>query len=303
VITVSATETIKALAVTSGYSNSSISAGTYTISSPNSGGGGGGVSLGAGFTAGAMVLNGSAALNGTRLRLTDGGGMEGSAAWYNSPVNIQQFTTGFSFQLSPGSNPTADGFTFAIQGNNTSALGPLGGALGYAGGALSQKSVAIKFDLYDNAGEGVNSTGLFTNGASASTPSVDLSGSGIDLHSGDVMNVQINYDGTNLSMTITDHTANATFTHAWPVNISSVISANTAFAGFTAGTGGLTAIQDIINWTFTPGTSVPVTPPGGGGNTTAINFASGFTASGMQFNGNAVLVGNRLQFERYCREL
>jgi hypothetical protein len=295
VITVSATETIKALAVTSGYSNSSISAGTYTISSPNSGGGGGGVSLGAGFTAGAMVLNGSAALNGTRLRLTDGGGMEGSAAWYNSPVNIQQFTTGFSFQLSPGSNPTADGFTFAIQGNNTSALGPLGGALGYAGGALSQKSVAIKFDLYDNAGEGVNSTGLFTNGASASTPSVDLSGSGIDLHSGDVMNVQINYDGTNLSMTLTDHTANATFTHAWPVNISSVISANTAFAGFTAGTGGLTAIQDIINWTFTPGTSVPVTPPGGGGNTTAINFASGFTASGMQFNGNAVLVGNRLQ--------
>lgn len=294
-ITVSVTETIKALAVASGYSNSSISAGTYTISSPNSGGGGGGVSLGGGFTAGAMALNGSAALNATRLRLTDGGGSEAAAAWYNSPVNIQQFTTSFSFQLSPGSNPTADGFTFAIQGNNTAALGALGGALGYAGGALSQKSVAIKFDLFDNAGEGVNSTGLYTNGASPTTPSVDLSGSGIDLHSGDVMNVQISYDGTNLSMTITDPTANATFTHAWPVNVSSVVGATTAFAGFTAGTGGLTAIQDILNWTFTPGTSVPVPPPGGSGSTTAINFASGFTASGMQFNGNAVLVGNRLQ--------
>ena len=105
------------------------------------------MSLGGGFTAGTMALNGSAALNGTRLRLTDGGGSEAAAAWYNSPVNIQQFTTSFSFQVSPGSNPTADGFTFAIQGNNTAALGPLGGALGYAGGALSQKSVAIKFDL------------------------------------------------------------------------------------------------------------------------------------------------------------
>ena len=294
-ITVSVTETIKALTVASGYSNSSISAGTYTISSPSSGGGGGGVGLGGGFTAGAIALNGGAALNGTRLRLTDGGGMEASAAWYNSPVNIQQFTTSFSFQLSPGSNPTADGFTFAIQGNNTAALGALGGALGYAGGALSQKSVAIKFDLYDNAGEGVNSTGLFTNGASPSTPSIDLSGSGIDLHSGDVMNVQINYDGTNLSMTITDPTANATFTHSWPVNISSLVGANTAFVGFTAGTGGLTAIQDIVNWTFTPGASVPVPPPGGGGGTSAINFASGFTSTGMQFNGNAVLVGNRLQ--------
>ncbi len=265
-ITVSVTETIKALAVASGYSNSSISSGTYTISSPSSGGGGGGVGLGAGFTAGTMALNGSAALNGTRLRLTDGGGMEAAAAWYNSPVNIQQFTTSFSFQLSPGSNPTADGFTFAIQGNNTAALGPPGGALGYANGpsgALSQKSVAIKFDLYDNAGEGVNSTGLFTNGAAPTTPSVDLSGSGIDLHSGDVMNVQISYDGTNLTITITDPTANATFTYAWPVNISSVVGANTAFAGFTAGSGSLTAIQDIINWTFTPGASVPVTPPGG----------------------------------------
>jgi Legume lectin domain/Chitobiase/beta-hexosaminidase C-terminal domain len=304
-ITVSATQTIKALAVASGYSNSSISAGTYTISSPSSGGtGSGGVSLGGGFTAGAMALNGSAALNGTRVRLTDGGGSEAAAAWYNSPVNIQQFTASFSFQVLPGSNPTADGFTFAIQGNNTAALGAVGGALGYAGGALSQKSVAIKFDLYDNAGEGVNSTGLYTNGASPTTPSVDLTGSGIDLHSGDVMNVQINYDGTNLSMTITDPTANATFTHTWPVNIVSVVGANTAFAGFTAGTGGLTAIQDIINWTFTPGTSAPVPPPGSGGGggtgspgsgTSAINFASGFTSTGMQFNGNAVLAGNRLQ--------
>jgi len=299
-IPVSATETVKALTVASGYSNSSVSGGTYTISYTGGGSGGGGaVNLGSGFISGTMALNGSAALNGSRLRLTDGGGSEAAAAWYNSPVNIQQFTTNFSFQLTPG-NSTADGFTFTIQGNNTAALGPSGGGLGYgngSGGALSQKSVAIKFDLYDNAGEGVNSTGLYINGAIPTVPSVDLSGSGIDLHSGDVMNVQISYDGTNLSMTISDPTANATFTHTWSVNIPSLVGANSACAGFTAGTGGLTAVQDIINWILTPGltTPPPPPPPGGGAGTSIISFGSGFSATGMQFNGNATLAGNRLQ--------
>ena len=274
-ITVSATKTVKAVAVVSGYFDSTVSVGLYTINS----GGATGVNLGGGFTSGAMILNGSAALNGTKLRLTDGGTGETAAAWYNSPLNIQHFNSTFSFQITAGTNPTADGFTFAIQGNSTTTLGPSGGGLGYgpenAGAAAGptnplNNSVAIKFDLYSNAGEGANSTGLYTNGASPSSPFVDLTGSGIDLHSGHVFNVQINYDGTNLTMTITDPTVNAAFTQAWPVNVPAVIGGNTAYVGFTGGTGGLTAIQDITGWTLSStatGTSAAATPvfnPGAG---------------------------------------
>ena len=138
--------------------------------------------------------------------------MEAGSAWFSSPLNIQQFNTNFAFQITPGTNPTADGFTFAIQGNSTTAIGPMGGGLGYGPDNLNtvvsssgplRNSVAIKFDLYNNAGEGVNSTGLYTNGASPTTPFVDLTGSGIDLHSGHSCNVQISYDGTNLTMTRT----------------------------------------------------------------------------------------------------
>lgn len=62
-------------------------------------------------------------------------------------------------------------------------------------------------------------------------------------------------------MTITDANVPAdTFTTSWPINITATVGANTAFAGFTGGTGGMTATQDIISWTFTSNVSNLSTP-------------------------------------------
>ncbi|HXN99533.1 MAG TPA: hypothetical protein VN881_10700, partial [Candidatus Acidoferrales bacterium] len=74
---------------------------------------------------------------------------------------------------------------------------------------------------------------------------------GVVLTSGDIMAVQITYNGTTLALTITDSTANKTFTTSFPVNISQTIGGSTAFVGFTGGTGGSTAIQNIKTWSFT----------------------------------------------------
>jgi hypothetical protein len=54
-----------------------------------------------------------------------------------------------------------------------------------------------------------------------------------------------------LTLTLTD-TVNTsqTFTASWPVNIPSIVGGNAAFVGFTAGTGGLTATQEILTWTY-----------------------------------------------------
>ncbi|MGA7765046.1 MAG: chitobiase/beta-hexosaminidase C-terminal domain-containing protein [Candidatus Sulfotelmatobacter sp.] len=263
---VATTTTIKAIAVASGYNNSAVASGTYVINTT----GNPYVNYVPGFSSTGLVLNGFSKLNGTRLRLTDGGGTEAGSGFYTTPLNIQSFTTDFSFQLT---NPKADGIAFVIQNAGTSALGPSGGGLGYGpdvpggtGGIPS--SVAVKFDLYNNAGEGTNSTGLYTNGAAPTTPATTLGGN-VNLHSGDVFNVHISYNGSTLTMTITDATTPAdTFTTSWTVNIPSTVGANTAYAGFTGGTGGLTAIQDILTWTFTSGvpgtiqyeaTKIPVT--------------------------------------------
>ena len=143
--TVSATTTIKAIALASGFNSSATASSLITISSGSGGGGTGStgaISFGSGFSAAGLQLNGDAVLNGNRLQLTDtSGGFEDSSAFWTQKVNVQNFTNDFSFQII---NPGADGLTFTIQGAGITALGAAGGNLGYGG--IGQ-SVAVKFDI------------------------------------------------------------------------------------------------------------------------------------------------------------
>jgi len=119
-------------------------------------------------------------------------------------------------------------------------------------------SVAVKFDLYNNQGEGNNSTGLYLNGAAPTNAgSIDLTGTGIDLHSGDPFNVAMTYNGTVLQVTLKDKKTGATATRKYTVNIAAALHGSTGFVGFTAGTGGLTAVQDILDWTYQPAAQGP----------------------------------------------
>jgi hypothetical protein len=110
--------------------------------------------------------------------------------------------------------------------------------------------VAVKFDLFNAGGEGPDSTGLYTDGAVPTVPAIDLSSTGINLHSGDTMAVQMVYNGTTLTMTMTDTVTKASYTTGFTINIPSTVGSNTAYIGFTGGTGGLTATQAILTWTY-----------------------------------------------------
>ena len=209
---------------------------------------GGAVSYGSGFSSSGIQLNGAAALSGTRLRLTNGGEGEVASAFFTSAVYIQNFTNDFTFQLT---NATGDGFMFVFQNRGTSAMGQYGMDLGFGASAKGiPRSVGIKFDLYNNAGEGDNSTGIFEDGRRPTTPAIDLTPSGVNLHSGDLFHAHMVYDGKTLTVTITDTKTGKTASQSYTVNLGQFLGGNTALVGFTGGTGSSSATQDILTWTY-----------------------------------------------------
>jgi serine/threonine protein kinase len=203
-----------------------------------------------------LTLNGSASVTEGRLRLTDGKTNEAGSAFASGRWRVNRFAAEFTFQLSKAE---ADGFTFTIQGIGPTALGASGGGLGYgpdpnasASSSRISKSVALKFDLYDNKGEGSNSTGLFVNGAAPALPAIDMAGTGIDLHSGHRFHVTLLYDAGLLHVTILDLETQASASQEYRIDIPGTVGGTSAYVGFTGGTGGLTATQDILSWQFSP---------------------------------------------------
>jgi hypothetical protein len=242
---------------------------TVTATTPANAGANG-LDFSQGFAASGSLLSFSGpppAISGSALQLTDGGANESATAFSSNPVAVNRFATQFTFQIANTTDPSGDGFTFCIQGVGRFARGPTGGGLGYGPDAPGgtggiPNSVAVKFDLYSNAGEGFDSTGLYTNGASPTLPgSIDLGGTGIDLHSQDVFQVVMTYNGVVLDVTITDTNTGAHATQSYQVNISSIVGGSTAFVGFTAGTGGLTSVQSILTWTYVPISDTPTAAP------------------------------------------
>ncbi len=246
----------------------------------------GGVDYSGGFTGGGagLHLNDGAAVAGGVLQLTNGGVNRTTSAYSATPVNIRQFVTDFTFQMS---NAGPEGLTFVIQNVGPGAVGSPGGGLGYQGIA---KSIGIKFDLFNYCATandfqgGADSTGLYVDGPNLADSCIGLPSnfSNVNLGSGNPIQAHITYDGVYLAMTLTDTVTLATYGFLEQIDIPYKVAGSTAYVGFTGATGSQSATATIRSWRYLAETPPPHFP----------NYYSdaGFQSTAeLQFNGTSVL--------------
>jgi len=220
----------------------------------------------------------------SQLVLTDNAQSEARSVFYSQKEGIDTFSTSFTVVIGAGAS-TADGFTFTIQGQGTTALGTTGGNLGYTG---ITPSVAAGFNFYDDGVFG-SGFGFVTNGQDPDTLTQnDMTP--IDLHSGDPMGVTITYDGTTLAVNVVDENDNSdTYSANETVNIPAIIGSDQAFVGFTGATGMNMSNQAISSWSYT-GTAPPTLAVVAQSDPSPVtNLSSTLTAAGDSVEGENTL--------------
>jgi len=218
-----------------------------------------------------LTLNGSATTaatsDGVVLRLTPAAVGQAGSAFSTNQITLgvgNTFSTFFQCRMTnPGGIAPADGIVFGMRtvANN---VGGAGGGMGYLG---IPSSLGVEFDTFPNgAGAGdpngnhvavdtgglLNGSGVIVNGQSNCTNIATVAGMPNCMANGQLWSAWIDYDGTNLFVALAQNSiVRPADIIAAPFNLPSILGQNSAFVGFTAGTGSGFENQDIINWQFT----------------------------------------------------
>jgi hypothetical protein len=196
----------------------------------------------------ADIITSSGRVHQRILRLTAGGFRQAGSAWAKTKLNLNQsFESLFKVYLHH-TQPGADGIAFLVQNDGPRALGGWGGGLGYRG---IKHSVAVEFDTFQNSTDPSNNHLAVVMGgnpdqhSAVGEPSIPLYGRPFW--------ARVNYDaGSNaLRVYVKSLRAGATEELALEttVDLAGEVGSDTAWVGFTAGTGNALSKQDIYSWT------------------------------------------------------
>ena len=176
---------------------------------------------------------------------------EASSLFFSAPVYVGGFQASFTYwDYSVGG---ADGMAFVVQNDprGDTALGAGGGGFGYNG---ITNSVAVEFNIYSANGVGF---AVQANGVTG-PPYTDTSP--VNLASGDPIDVSLTYVNGVLSLTLSDATAQTSFTTDLTLDIPSLVGGNTAYVGFTGGDGAVHSTQYVSDFTYLGLVSLAIAP-------------------------------------------
>jgi hypothetical protein len=179
---------------------------------------------------------------------------DGGSAFTSDRVCLVRFSSFFEFRITnPGGLPDAtpqagaDGLTLTLQSAGPTALGGLGGGLGYFGIA---PSVAVELDTWNNGpiDAGTNHVGIDINGDVNSVVKAAVPGRFDD---GTLWSVWVDYNGTTLEVRVSNtgvRPAAPTVSHV--IDIPATLGSDAGFVGFTAATGAAWGDHDVVSWTL-----------------------------------------------------
>jgi len=205
-----------------------------------------------------LQLNGNAAQVGNVLRVTPANFSQAGSAFTTASTalgNLNSFSTHFRFQITAsggaadGDGLGADGIVFVIQtvSNN---VGTGGGGIGYLG---IPSSIGIEFDTWDN--------GAFASDPNGNHVGYDQNGNFTNLtvieptrfNNGAIWDAWIDYNGATDALEARWSMSSirpVAAQLATVVDLVTVLGQNTAFLGFTSGTGAAYGNHDILSWEY-----------------------------------------------------
>ena len=182
------------------------------------------------------------------VELTNGDGDIATASWFYRKVDVtQDFEV--TYVYTPSGDIAADGITLAWQNEGTSALGQTGGYLGYVG--IPGNKAAYQMNLYDGHTVGTN---FVTDNSSMEYNTTGA----VNINSGSPIKVQLSYDAVanTMSERLLDMTSGALFDTVYgEVDLAGLLG-NSAYIGFTGGSGGATAVQTVSDFSLS-GVPIP----------------------------------------------
>jgi hypothetical protein len=196
-----------------------------------------------GFNGNGLALNGAATENGPVVQL---GGSTGAAssAFYATAVPVNNFASDFRVQTT---SQSAGGITFTIQ-NDPQGGAALGQGTGFGYQGLAANSVAIALTTQ-------NTTGLLEAGSGVllAPGTITLNPTQVNFQAGDVLDIHVAYDGTNLTIRELDEKTQQSSTQQYAVNLPALVGGNNAYIGFTSGG----SATQVLGWNYTPVNAPP----------------------------------------------